>query len=71
MDDVKVFAKDSQELGNTLKVVDKVSQVTGMRLRLRKCAAAHFERGKLVERKDCKLDEESTIERVPAGGTYK
>jgi len=68
MDDVKVFAKDSQELGNTLKVVDKVLQVTDMKLHLRKCAVAHIERGKLVEGKNYK---ESTIERVLAGGIYK
>jgi len=71
MDDIKVFAKDSQELGNTLQVVDKVSQTIDTKLGLRKCAVAHIERGKLVEGKDYKLDEESTIERVPTGDAYK
>jgi len=45
------FAKDSKELGNTLKVVDEVSQAIGRKLGLRKCAVAHIERGKLVEGK--------------------
>jgi len=71
MDDVTASTKYSQELGNTLKVVDKVSQAIGMKFGLRKCAIAHIEQGKLVKGKDYKLDEESTIERVPAGGTYK
>jgi len=34
MDDVTVFTKDSQELDNMLKVIDKVSQATGIKLAL-------------------------------------
>jgi len=71
MDDVKVFAKDAQQLGDTLQLVDKVSEAIGMKLGLRKCAVAHIERGKLVEGKDYMLDEERLVERVPMGGTYK
>jgi len=45
MDDVKVFAKDAQQLGDTLLIVDKVSEAIGMKLGLRKCAIAHIEGG--------------------------
>ena len=71
MDDVKVFAKDAKQLGDTLGVVDRVSRAIGMKLGLRKCAVAHIERGKLVKGEDYLLDEERRIEGVPTGGTYK
>jgi len=71
MDDAKVFAKDAQQLGDTLQLVGKVSEAIGMKLGLRKCAVAHIERGNLVEGKDYMLDEERLVERVPMGGTYK
>ena len=56
MDNVKVFAKDAKQLGNTLGVVDRVSRVIGMELGLRKCAVAHIERGKLVKGENYLLD---------------
>ena len=71
MDDVKVFAKDSKQLGELLGVVDRVSESIGMKLGLRKCAVAHIERGKLVKGEDYELDQERKIERVPSEGTYK
>ena len=36
MDDVKVFAKNSKQLGELLGVVDRVSESIGMKLGLRK-----------------------------------
>ena len=49
MDDGKVFAKDSQQLGKLLGVVNRVSESIGMELGLRKCAMAHIKRGKPVK----------------------
>ena len=37
MDDLKVYAKSSKALGDTLTVVDRVSHAVGMELGLRKC----------------------------------
>jgi len=68
MDDVKVFAKDAQQLGDTMQIVDKVSEVIGMKLGLRKCAVACIEWGKLVEGKDYMLDEERL--RTCSNGRY-
>jgi len=58
MGDVKVFAKDALQLGDTLQIVDKMSEAIGTKLGLRKCAVVHIERGKLVEGKDYMLVKE-------------
>ena len=56
IDDVKVFAKNSKQLGELLGVADRVSESIGMKLGLRKCAVAHIECGKLVKGEDYELD---------------
>jgi len=71
MDDVKVFGKDSKQLGELLWVMDRMSESIGMKLGLRKCAIAHIECSKLVKGEDYELDQERKIERAPTEGTYK
>ena len=46
MDNLKVYARNSSILGDTLKVVDRVSCAVGMDLSLQTCAIAHVKRGK-------------------------
>ena len=70
MDDLKVYARNSDILGDTLRVVDRVSRAVGMELGLRKCAVAHVKRGKYVGGENYLLPEERKIERVAQGGTY-
>ena len=71
MDDLKVYAKSSNTLDATLRVVDRVSRAVGMELGLRKCAVAHVQQGRYVGGENYLLPEERTIERVPQGGAYK
>ena len=71
MDNLKVYAESSDALGDTLRVVDRVSRAVGMELGLRKCAVAHIKRGKYVHGEDYLLPEERRIERVARGGTYR
>ena len=71
MDDLKVYAKSSNALGDTLRVVDRVSRAVGMEFGLRKCAVAHVKRGQYVEGENYLLEEERKIERIAQGGTYR
>ena len=71
MDDLKVFADSGDALRDTLRVVDRVSLAVGMELGLRKCAVAHINRGRYVNREDYLLPEERRIERVAQGGGLK
>ena len=48
-----------------------MSRAVGMELGLRKCAVAHVKGGKLVGGEDFLLDEESKVEQVARGGTYR
>ena len=70
MDNLKVYAENQEVLGDTLKVVDRVSSVVGMGLDLRKCAVAHIMGGKVISRENYLLPEERKIERIAPGSTY-
>ena len=70
MDDLKVYGESSNALGDTLRVVDRVSRVVGMEFGLRKCAVAHIKCGKYVNGKNYVLEEEQKIEWVAQGGAY-
>ena len=41
-DNLKTYAENQEVLGDTLKVVDRVSHAVGMELGLQKCAVAHI-----------------------------
>ena len=68
MDVLKVYAKSSNALDASLRVVDRVSCAVGMELGLRKCAVAHVQQGWYASGENYLLPEERTIERVPQGG---
>ena len=70
MDDLKMCTRNSDILGDTLRVVDRVSRTVGMELGLRKCAVAHVKRRKYVGGEDYLLLEERKIELVAQRGTY-
>ena len=48
MDDLKLFAKDDNDLEGLLQTVKKFSDDIGMSFGLDKCAKATFKRGKLT-----------------------
>ena len=64
MDDLKLYAKDDNELGGLLRIVNGFSYDIGMESGLSKCDKAAFKRGKLgkLEKSDhVRLDEETVI----------
>ena len=58
MDDLKLYAKDHNELEGLLRIVKGFSDDTGMEYGLSKCAKATVKRGKLEKSDHVRLDEE-------------
>ena len=56
MDDLKLFAKNDQQLEGLLNIVKQFSHDIGMELGLDKCSKATFFRGKLLKAKNIILD---------------
>ena len=61
MDDLKLYAKDDNELEGLLRIVKGFSDDIGMEFWLSKCAKATFKRGKLEKSDHVRLDEETMI----------
>ena len=56
MDDLKLFAKNDQQLEGLLNIVKQFSHDIGMELGLDKCSKSTFSRGKLLKAKNITLD---------------
>ena len=61
MVDLKLFAKDDNDLEGLLHTVEKFSDDTGMLFGIRKCAKATFKRGKLTGATSVELDQNTVI----------
>ena len=71
MDDLKVYSKNRDALGNALELVDRVSSCVGMELGLRKCAVANLVKGRLGESQDFLLDSDRLVQAVTEGNAYR
>lgn len=71
MDDLKLYARNDDELEGLLKTVKAFSDDIGMEFGLDKCAKASFKRGKLVNTDNIILDDDSVIKELDQEGTYK
>ena len=71
MDDLKLYARNDEELEGLLKTVKSFSDDIGMQFGLDKCAKATFKRGKLVDSENIILEVDTVIKELDQEGTYK
>ena len=71
MDDLKLYAKDDNELEGLLRIVKGFSDDIGMVFGLSKCAKATFKRGKLEKYDHVRLDDETMIKDLEQEKVYK
>ena len=71
MDDLKLCAKNDQDLEGLLSTVKEFSNDTGMEFGLDKCAKAPFVRGKLQKTSSINLDIDAAIRDLDPEETYK
>lgn len=71
MDDLKLLAKNRDQLREGLETVKEFSDDIRMGFGLDKCAIAHIEKGKLVSCENMKLDENTEIKSLNQGEFYK
>ena len=71
MDDLKLFARNDNELTGLLDTVKKFSDDIGMQFGLDKCAKVTFIKGKIVKTENITLDVSTTIRELEQEGTYK
>ena len=48
MDDLKLYAESPAALTEALSLVDRVASAVGMKLGLKKCGAAHMQKGRVL-----------------------
>jgi len=71
MDDLKLFARNDNELEGLLATPKEFSNDIGMTFGLEKCAKISFRRGSIQKTTDIKIDVNTTIRRLEPRETYK
>ena len=71
MDDLKLYAKNDEQLEGLLHTVKMFSDDINMQFMLDKCAKATFKRGKLTETSSIETDEATSIKEIDQEGSYK
>ena len=71
MDDLKLFAKDDDNLEGLLQTVKSFSDDIGMKFGLEKCAKATFIKGKLTNTTSIELENDTTIRELEQEEVYK
>ena len=71
MDDLKLYAKNDEQLEGLLQIVKMFSDDINMQFGLDKCAKATFKRGKLMKTSSIELDKATSIQDIDQEGTYK
>ena len=71
MDDLKLYAKNDEELEGLLSTVKQISDDIGMEFGLDKCAKASFIKGKFTRTTAVELDIDTTIRELDQEETYK
>ena len=62
MDDLKLYAKDDEQLEGEIKVVKKINDNISMSFGLGKCAKTTFKTGKLISTGNIQLDDNTSIQ---------
>jgi len=70
VDDLKVYALGAKALGQSLKVVERITTAIGMRIGAQKCATACLRKGKRTNASDYSITED-VIKALVDGQTYK
>ena len=70
VDDLKIYASGAKALGQSLKVVERITTAIGMRIGAQKCATACLRKGKRTEASDYSITED-VIKELIEGQTYK
>ena len=71
MDDLKLFAKNDDELAKLLGIVKEFSDCIKMRFNVNKCAKLTMKKGKQAKTNNIKLDPESSIQELDRNANYK
>lgn len=71
MDDLKLYAKNSQHLQSLLETVSKFSGDIRMKLGVEKCAVVHIRKGKYDETEDTRLMDGTILTGLQEHDTYK
>jgi len=71
MDDLKVYANDTEGLQAMINRVHRGSAAVGMALGLQKCGIAHMKRGKVVQHGNTALRGEEEIREITSENAYK
>ena len=71
MDDLKLFAKNDQQLQDLLNIVKQLSDNIRMEFGLDKCAKATSFRGKLLKAKNITLDTITIVKELEPEESYK
>ena len=71
VDDLKLIAKNDEELENQIKIVKQFSDDIRMNFGLEKCAKATFRNGKLQSSLNIEIDKETTIQALDQQKAYK
>ena len=64
MDDLKMFAKNKNQIDSLVSTVQMISQDIGMRFGVKKCGVSVMKRGKLVESEDIELTNGKVLRRL-------
>ncbi|EEB19129.1 reverse transcriptase, putative [Pediculus humanus corporis] len=71
MDDLKIYAKNEEELNKMLRTVQTFSSDINMKFGLEKCARINIVRGKLKQKQNIEDSEEELIKELDPGSSYK
>eukprot|EP00112_Aurelia_sp_Birch-Aquarium-sp1_P025823 Seg881.1 transcript_id=Seg881.1/GoldUCD/mRNA.D3Y31 product="hypothetical protein" protein_id=Seg881.1/GoldUCD/D3Y31 len=70
MNDLKMFAKNKNEIDSLVWTIQVISQDIGIQFGIKKCGATIIKRGKLVNNEDVRLTDVESIKEVDYEG-YK
>ncbi len=71
VDDLKLYEESREELEESIRKAEEVSELVGMRLGLKKCAVAHATAGRVVGGGPAKLDSGAVIAKIAGEETYR
>lgn len=71
MDDLKIYASNSEQLQGLLELVNRFSRAIKMEFGVEKCAILHMKRGKVTNEASVQLMDTTEINALEPGTTYK
>lgn len=71
MDDLKLYARNAEELKKLLSIVESFSQAIRMEMGVEKCAVIHVKRGRIIEGEKMILTNEEALPHLEPHESYK